>query len=66
MGGEKEKTDRYAEQELLCWCILISIIDLLPHVEVVVSTGIEFERDAPHPVKHDKRAEHVTDVGESP
>lgn len=66
MSAEEEENDGYAEEEFLGRCILVPIVDLLPHVEIVISTGVEFERDTPHPVKHDKRAEHVADVGESP
>jgi len=66
MSAEKKENNGYAEEELLCRRILISIVDLLPHVEIIVSTGVEFEWNTPHPVEHDKRAEHVADVGESP
>lgn len=66
MCTEEEEHNGDTEQELLRRGILIPIVDLLPHVEVIVSTGVEFKRDAPHPVEHDKRAEHVADVGEGP
>lgn len=66
MCAKQEETNGHAEEELLCGRILISIVDLLPHVEVVVRAGVEFKRDAPHPVEHEERTEHVADVGECP
>lgn len=39
---------------------------MLPHVEIVVGTGIELERDSSHPVEHNEGDEHVGDVGERP
>lgn len=66
MSAEEEEHDRHAEQELLSGCVLVAIVDLLPHVEIVVGTGVELERDAPHPVEHEERSEHVADIGEGP
>lgn len=66
MGAEEEEHNRHAEQELLGRRVLISIVDLFPHVEIVVGARIEFERNTPHPVEHKEGAEHVADVGESP
>lgn len=45
---------------------MVSVVDLLPHVQVVVRAGVEFERNPPHPVEHDEGDEHVRDVGEGP
>lgn len=66
MCAEEKETNGYAEEELLRGGILVSIVDLLPHVEVVVRAGVEFKWDAPHPVEHEERTEHVADVGERP
>lgn len=66
VSAEEEEHDRYAEQELLSRCILVAVVDLLPHVEIVIGTGIKFERNAPHPVEHEERSEHVADVGKGP
>ena len=66
VGAEEEKYNGHTKQELLGRGILVAIVDLLPHIEIVVSTGIEFEWDAPHPVEHEERAEHVADVGKRP
>lgn len=66
VGAEEEKHDRHAEQELLSGCILVAVVDLLPHVEIVIGAGVEFEWDAPHPVEHEEGSEHVADIGEGP
>lgn len=66
MSAEEEEHDRHAEQELLSGRILIAVVDLLPHVEIVIGTGVEFKWDAPHPVEHEERSEHVADIGEGP
>lgn len=66
MGAEEEEHNRHAEQKLLRRGILVTVIDLLPHVQVIVSSGVELERNAPHPVEHDEGSEHVADVGERP
>lgn len=63
---DQEQYDRHAEQELLRRCVLVSIVNLLPHVQVVVGAGVEVERHAADPVEHEVRAEHVRDVGERP
>lgn len=66
VGADEEEHNGHTEQELLGRCVLVSVVDLLPHVEVIVGTGIELEWDAPHPVKHKEGAEHIADVGQSP
>lgn len=66
MSAEQEEHDGYSEEELLRWCILIPVVDLLPHVEVVVGAGVEIKRDPSHVVEHQIRAEHVRDVGQRP
>lgn len=66
MGAEKEEHNRHAEQKLLRRGILVTVVDLLPHIQVIIGTGIELERNAPHPVEHDEGSEHVADVGKGP
>ena len=66
VGADEEEDDGDTEQELFGGGILIAAIDLLPHVEVVVSTGVELEGHASHPVEHEKGAGHVRDVREGP
>lgn len=66
VSAEEEEHDGHAEQKLLGRGILIAIVDLLPHVEVIVGASVEFERDAPHPVEHEEGTEHVADIGQGP
>lgn len=66
MRAEQEQDNRHTKQELLCRRVLIPVVDLLPHVQVVVRAGIELEGHASHPVEHEVGAEHVGDVGEGP
>lgn len=66
MCAEQEQANGYSQQKLLRGCILILVVNLLPHVEVVVGTGIELEGDAANVVKHQVRGEHVGGVGEGP
>lgn len=54
VGAEEEEDDGHAEQELLGGRVLVAIIDLLPHIEIIVGAGVEFEGNAPHPVEHEK------------
>lgn len=66
MRADQEQTYRHRQQELLGRCILVLVVDLLPHVEVVVGAGVEFEGNAAHVVEHQVGGEHVCDVGEGP
>lgn len=63
VGTEQEQDNRHAEEELLGGRVLVAVVDLLPHVEVVVGAGVELEGHALHVVEHEVRAEHVGDVG---
>lgn len=64
--AEEEENDRHAEEELLGRSVLIAVVDLLPHIEVVICTGVELERNACDVVKHNKGHKHVCNVGERP
>lgn len=66
VGAQQEQGDGHAEQELLGRRVLVAIVNLLPHVEVVVGAGVELEGNAAHVVEHQVRAEHVADVGQGP
>ena len=66
MGADEEQTDGYGEEKFLCRGVLVLVVDLLPHVEVVVGAGVELEGDAAHPVEHEIGAEHVRGVDECP
>lgn len=66
MGAEQEQDDRHAQQEFLGRRVLVAVVNLLPHVEIVVGTGVEFKGHATHPVEHEVRSEHIADVGQGP
>jgi len=66
MSAEEKKEDRDTQKEFLGRSVLISVVDLLPHVEIVIGTSIEFERDSPYPMKHKERYKHISDVGQRP
>ena len=52
MRAEKEQQDGDYQQELLRRRVLVPIVDLLPHVQVVVGAGVELEGHALYPVEH--------------
>lgn len=56
MRAEQEETNGNTKEELLCWRILVPVVNLLPHIEVVVRSSVELEWNTPHPVKHDEGA----------
>lgn len=64
--AEKKKDDRDTEEKLLRRCVLIAIVDLLPHIQVVIGARIEFERNPLNVVEHEVRSEHVGYVGQRP
>lgn len=66
MGAQQEEHNGHTKQELLGRGILVAVVDLLPHVEIIIRPGVELERYAPHVVEHEEGAEHVADVGEGP
>ena len=66
VSAHKKQADGYAQEELLGWGELFAIVHLFPHVEIVVRSRIEFERDALDPMKHQVGAEHVRNVGKGP
>lgn len=66
MGTEQEHQNGNHKKEFLCRCILIPIIDLLPHVQIVVGSSVELKGDASDPVEHQERGAHVGNVDEGP
>ena len=66
VGTDEEEDDRDAKQELLGRSVLVAVVDLLPHVEVVVGAGVELKGNSSHPVEHDECDKHIGDVGERP
>lgn len=66
MCTEEEEADWYTKQELFSRSILVPVVDLLPHVQIIVSASVELKRNTPHPVEHEEGAKHVADICESP
>ena len=66
MRAEQEQQDGYYEQELLRRRVLVPVVDLLPHVQVVIGAGVKLKGHALHPVEHQVGAEHVGDVCQRP
>lgn len=66
VGGDEKQTDGHSQQKLFCRSVLVSVINLLPHGQVVEGAGIELKGDSGHVVEHDVGANHVGDVGERP
>ncbi len=64
--AQEEEHNGYAEQEFLGGSVLRPVIDLLPHVQVVVGAAVELEGHPTDVVEHDVRAKHVRDVCQSP
>lgn len=62
----KEENDRYRQEKLLGRCILIAIVNLFPHIEVVIGSSVEIERHAAYPMEHDIATSHVGDVCKCP
>lgn len=66
MCAKEEEHNGNTEQEFLGGCILGAVINLLPHIQIIVCSAVELERYASHVVEHNIGAEHVRNVGQSP
>ena len=66
MGAQQEQHDGHAQQEFLGGRVLIPVVDLLPHVEVIVGARVEVEGHAAHPVEHQVGPTGVADVCQEP
>ena len=64
--AQEEEHDGDTHQELFGRRVLGPIIDLFPHVEVVVGSSVELERHPTDVVEHEVRAKHVRNVGQRP
>lgn len=62
----EEKKYWYDQEEFLCRRILIPVVNLFPHVEVVVSASIELKWYTTDPMKHKVGAKHICNVGKGP
>lgn len=66
MRADKEKQYGNRQQELFRRCVLVAAVNLLPHVQVVIGSGVELKGHAPDPVEHEEGAGHVSDVRQTP
>lgn len=66
MRAQEEKDDGHAKEKLLGRRVLRAIVDLFPHVQVVVGSAVELKRRTAYPMEHDIRAEHVRDIRQGP
>lgn len=66
MGAQEKEHNGNTEEELLGGRVLSTVVDLLPHVEVIEGTAIEFEWNSSDIVEHDVGADHVGNVGQGP
>jgi len=62
MRTDEKQHNGYAKKELLGWCVLVSVVDLFPHVEVVVGTRVEVKGHTAHVVEHEVGSRHVREV----
>ncbi len=60
--AEEEQANRNAEEELFARGVLIPVVNLLPHIQIVISTRVEFKRDTPYVMEHEIGAEHVGNI----
>lgn len=66
MGAQQKEHNGNTKEKLLGGRVLGTVVDLLPHVEVIEGTTIEFEGDSSDIVEHDVGADHVGNVGKRP
>lgn len=59
MRAQEKQDDGHTEKEFLGGRVLCAVVDLLPHVEVIVGAAVELERCAAHVVEHYVRTDHV-------
>jgi hypothetical protein len=63
---QKKQHNRYAEKEFLCRSVLSPIINLFPHIQIVVSAGVKLEGYSPDPMEHEERSKHVRYIRQGP
>lgn len=66
MRADQEQHNGDRQEKLLGGSILVAIVDLLPHVQVIVGASIEIKRDAADVVEHKVRASRVGAVDKGP
>lgn len=53
MRAQQEQDNGHAQQKLLGGRVLGAVVDLFPHVQVVVGAAVELKGHAPDVVEHD-------------
>ena len=66
MCADEEQRNGDEEQEFLRGGVLVAVVDLLPHVEVVVCARIEVKGHAAHVVEHEIGPGRVREVDKRP
>jgi hypothetical protein len=66
MCAEKEQNDWDTEEKFLRGCVLGPIINLFPHVQIIVRPSVELEWHSSDPVKHEERSKHIGDIRHGP
>jgi len=66
VSAEQEKYNGHAQEEFFGRRVLVAIVDLFPHVQIIICASVELEWYASDPVEHEIGPKHVDDVGESP
>jgi len=64
--ANEEQHNGYAEKELLGWCVLFAVVNLFPHVQVVVGARVEVKGHTAHVVEHEVGSRHVRKIDEGP
>lgn len=54
MGAQQKQQYRNAEEEFLGWRVLGPVVDLFPHVQIVICSRVELKWHTTHPVEHEK------------
>lgn len=60
--ADEEQHNGHTEEELLGWCVLLAVIDLFPHVQVVVGARVEVKGHTANVVEHEVGSRHVRKV----
>jgi hypothetical protein len=66
VGRYQKQTNWHKHQKLLCWGVLVPIIDLFPHGQIVKCPSIELEWGAFDLMEHDIRADIIRQVSQRP
>ena len=54
VSAQQKQNNWYAEKEFLRRRVLSSIVNLFPHIQIIVGAGVKLERHAAYPMEHEK------------